>query len=80
MLLSLTNLTIQVTLPANLLCFDLLSLFCNRGDGRFVLKKRGIQYIYINIYFQIRIKLILIKLLVVLNATRVILLTIPIWT
>ena len=30
----------QVTLPADLLCYDLLNLFCNRGDGRFVLDKK----------------------------------------
>lgn len=33
----------QVTLPADLLCYDLLDLFCNRGDGRFVLDKNKIS-------------------------------------
>jgi len=33
----------QVTLPADLLCYDLLNLFCNRGDGRFVLDKNKIS-------------------------------------
>ncbi len=36
----------QVTFPANLLCYDLLSLLCNRGDGRFVLKETDIQAVY----------------------------------
>ena len=50
MLLILTNSAVyQVTLPANLLCFDLLNLFCNRGDGRFVLKEKvfKIQIIFL---------------------------------
>lgn len=42
----------QVTLPANLLCFDLLSFIYNRGDGRFVLKKRKIQHIYVKFTFK----------------------------
>lgn len=33
----------QATLPADLLCYDLLDLFCNRGDGRFVLDKNKIS-------------------------------------
>ena len=78
--ISLTNLTSQVTLPANLLCFDLLSFVCNRGDGRFVLKKNRIQYNYKNIYFQIRIKPYLIRRPINLNATQETLITIPIST
>ena len=30
---------LQATLPASLLCFDLLTLLSKRGDGRFVLRE-----------------------------------------
>ena len=34
---------LQATLPASLLCFDLLTLFSKRGDGRFVLREIWIK-------------------------------------
>ena len=48
----------QVRLPVDLLCYDLLNLFCDRGDGRFVLKEKQFKSKANTIYCQIRIKLI----------------------
>jgi len=54
---NLTNPTLflQVNLPVNLLCYDLLDLFCNRGDGRFVLKEK--EFNFLTIKFTIKSKL-----------------------
>lgn len=49
--------SLQVILPVNLLCYDLLDLFCDRGDGRFVLKERKFKRNINSIYYQILIKL-----------------------